>query len=569
VEDGEGVMPKREDAITNILLKKGLVSQAQIDRAKEEAKKTNLSLEKALEKMGFLTEEDLVNILAESMGVLYIKLEDYLIDPEVTNLIPEDLARKHKVIPLFKIGDTLTVAMSNPRDIIAIDEIRMKGRVGLVEPVYSTEKEIQKAIEQYYGVTGSVEDIMSNMPAGKLPPVGVEELDSKLLAKEADQAPVVKLVNMIITQAVKEKASDIHVEPEEDKMRVRYRIDGILREVSTPPKHLQSVIISRIKILSKLDIAESRKPQDGRMLLRMENKKIDLRVSSFPTVHGENIVMRILDKTSLVLGLKELGFGDRDYGEFDKLIHLPYGIVLVTGPTGSGKTTTLYSALSTINSMELNIITVEDPVEYEIPLIRQTQINPKAGLTFASGMRAILRQDPDVIMIGEVRDKETAEIAVQASLTGHLVFSTLHTNDAPSALPRLLDMDVEPFLISTSVVGILAQRLVRVICKECKEKYTPQAELLRDLNVKEKIDFYKGKGCNACKGSGYAGRIGIYELLLMSEEIRKMVIGRASTDEIRAEAKKEGMRTLREDGLDKIQKGITTVEEVLRVTEAV
>ena len=301
--------------------------------------------------------------------------------------------------------------------------------------------------------------------------------------------------------------------------------------------------------------------------MRMENKKIDLRVSSFPTIHGENIVMRILDKSSVMLGLKDLGFGERDLTEFEKIIRMPYGIVLVTGPTGSGKTTTLYSALSTINSLELNIITVEDPVEYELQLIRQTQVNVKAGLTFASGLRAILRQDPDVIMVGEIRDKETAEIAVQASLTGHLVFSTLHTNDAPSSLPRLIDMGVEPFLISTSVIGILAQRLVRVICKECKEKYDPPDALLKDLHIQGKAEFYRGKGCNICKGSGYAGRIGIYELLLMSEEIKRMIIARASTDQIRAEAHKEGMRYLRDDGIEKARKGITTIEEVLRVTE--
>ncbi len=561
---------KREDVITNILLKKGLVTQGQIDRARDEMKKTGLGLEKTLERMGFITEGDLVNILAESMGVLYVNMEDYLIDPEVAKLIPEEMARKHRVIPLFKIGDTLTVAMANPKDIIAIDDLRMRGKFGQIEPVFSTEKQIAKAIEQYYGVTGSVEDIMNSMGPGKIPfTATTEDVDARLLTREAEQAPIVKLVNMIITQAVKEKASDIHVEPEEDKVRVRYRIDGILHEVSTPPKHLQSVLISRIKILSKMDIAESRKPQDGRMLMRMENKKIDLRVSSFPTIHGENIVMRILDKSSLVLGLKDLGFGEREFKEFDKLIRLPYGIMLVTGPTGSGKTTTLYSALSTINSLEINVITVEDPVEYELPLIRQTQINPKAGLTFAAGMRAILRQDPDVIMVGEIRDKETAETAVQASLTGHLVLSTLHTNDASSSLPRLIDMGIEPFLLSTSIIGILAQRLVRVICKECKQKYTPPDELSKELRIKEKFDFYKGKGCSLCKGSGYSGRLGIYELLLMSEEVKKLIIARASTDQIRELARKEGMRILREDGIDKVKKGITTIEEVLRVTEAV
>ncbi len=561
-------MPKREDTITAILLKKGLVTQGQIDRAKGEMTRSGLSLDKALERLGFINESDLVNILAEAMGVLYVNLDDYLIDTEITKLIPEETAKKHKAIPLFKVGDTLTVAMTNPRDIMAIDEIRMKSKSALIEPAYATERAIDKAIEEYYGVSGTVEDVMKSIDTGKLPADASDEVGARVLQKEAEQAPVVKLVNMILVQAVKDKASDIHIEPEEDKLRVRFRTDGILHEVSTPPKNLQSVITSRIKILSKIDIAETRKPQDGRMQLRMENKRLDVRVSSFPTVHGENIVMRILDKSSVILGLKELGVNGRDHTEFDKIIRLPYGIILVTGPTGSGKTTTLYSALSTINSMELNIITVEDPVEYEIPLIRQTQVNPKAGLTFATGLRAILRQDPDIIMVGEIRDKETADIAVQASLTGHLVFSTLHTNDAPSTLPRLMDMGVEPFLISTSVIGILAQRLVRMICIDCKETYHPPPELMKELGIQGKAQFYRGRGCNACKDTGYSGRSGLFELLLMSDEMKKLVVSRASTEEIQAKARQEGMRVLREDGLEKARAGITTIEEVLRVTEA-
>jgi type IV pilus assembly protein PilB len=562
-------MSRREEVLIDLLLKKGVVTQAQVDRAMEEMRRTGLGLEKALERLGFITENDLVNIHAESMGVVYVNLEDYLIDPEVAKLISEDIARKHKVIPLFKIGDTLTVAMVNPKDIIAIDEIRMRSRVGLIEPVLSTEKQIAKVIEEVYGVVGSVEDIMKTIDAGRIPAGATEEVEAKVLAREAEQAPVVKLVNMMITQAVKDKASDIHIEPEEDKVRVRYRIDGILREESVLPKHLQSVIASRVKILSRMDIAETRRPQDGRMQLRMENRKLDLRVSSFPTIHGENIVMRILDSSSMLIGIRELGLGEREYGEFDRLIRHPYGIILVTGPTGSGKTTTLYAAISTINSMELNIITVEDPVEYEIPLVRQTQVNTKAGITFATGLRAILRQDPDIVMVGEIRDRETAEIAVQASLTGHLVFSTLHTNDAPSSLLRLIDMNVEPFLISTSVIGVLAQRLVRVICGECKEPYLPEKELLRELGIKGEATFYRGKGCKACKSTGYSGRIGIFELMPMSETIKKLITARPTANEIRAKAQEDGVRSLREDGLEKAARGITTIEEVLRVTEMV
>ncbi len=562
-------MPGREETIINLLLQKGLVTPHQIERAREEVKRTGFSFEKALEKLGFITENDLVNIHAESMGVMYVNLDDYLIDPEVTKLISEDLARKYKMIPLFRIGDTLTVAMANPKDIVALDEVRVRSKINLIEPALSTERQIMKAIEEYYGVTGSVEDIMKTIDGGRFPVVVSEEAEVKQLAKEAEQAPVVKLVNLMITEAVKDNASDIHIEPEADKLRVRHRVDGILYETSILPKHLQSVVASRIKILAKMDIAETRRPQDGRMQLKMENKRLDVRVSSFPTIHGENIVMRILDRSSMFRSLKELGFEEKEYKEYERIIRYPYGIILVTGPTGSGKTTTLYASLATINSMEVNIITIEDPVEYEFPLVRQTQVNPKAGLTFASSLRAILRQDPDVVMVGEVRDKETAEIAVQASLTGHLVFSTLHTNDAPSSLVRLVDMGVEPFLISTSIIGIAAQRLVRVICNECKISYPLQAELVKDLGLKEAATFYRGSGCKACKNTGYAGRMGIFEVMPMTEPIKKLIVSRPSADVIRAKAREEGVRSLREDGMDKAKRGITTIEEVLRVTEVV
>lgn len=559
-------MPKRDTTI-DILLSKGLVTQEQIEKAKEEMKKTGLTIEKTLERLGYITEDDIVNTVAESMKVLYIDLKDYLIDPEVIKLIPEDLARKHKIVPLFKIEDTLTIAMANPRDIMAIDEVRLKSKIPAIEPVLSTEKAIQNAIEQYYGVTGNLDDIIKSIDKIKLPAM-TTEAQVKTLAKVAEEAPVIKLVNLIIMQAIKDKASDIHIEPEENALRIRFRIDGILHEVSTPPKNLQSVIASRIKILANIDIAETRKPQDGRIQLKMENRALDLRVSTFPTIHGENIVLRLLDKSSIVLGLQDLGFSEHDLKNFDRLIRSPYGIILVTGPTGSGKTTTLYSALSTINSMEKNIITVEDPVEYELPLIRQTQVNPKAGLTFATGLRSILRQDPDIVMVGEIRDRETADIAIQASLTGHLVFSTLHTNDASSALTRLIDMGIEPFLISSSVIGILAQRLIRVICKDCRQKYAPSDDVLRQLGVKkEGMTFYKGNGCTSCKNTGYVGRSGIFEFLHISEDIKKLVVSKASADEIGKKALAEGMRTLREDGLDKVKRGITTIEEILRVTE--
>lgn len=554
-----------KERLLDILSSKGLISSEQIQNVKDEIKRKGVSVEKALEILGYIRKEDIISVIAESMKVPYVDLKNYLIDADIIKLVPEDLARKHKIIPIFRVGETLTMAMVDPGDIVTLDEIRVRTNINMIEPVLSTEDAIMKAIDQYYGSAGDLADVIKGMAKMQIPTL--EDADvSKSLAKAAQEGPVVKLVNNMITQAVKDRASDIHIEPDENIVRTRFRIDGILHEISTMPKSVHSVIVSRIKILSKIDIAETRKPQDGRIELRVRNKSIDLRVSTFPTIHGENVVMRILDKSSVVLGLADLGFLEKDLRDFDKLIRLPYGIILVTGPTGSGKSTTLYSSLATINSLEKNIITVEDPVEYQIPLIRQTQVNPKAGLTFATGLRSILRQDPDIVMVGEIRDRETADIAIQASLTGHLVFSTLHTNDAPGALTRLVDMGIEPFLVSSSLVGVIAQRLVRVICKECKDKHTPPDGLLKSLNIKEGSTYYKGKGCDSCNKSGYTGRIGIFEFLRMSEDIRRLVVNKASADQIREKGLAEGMNTLREDGLEKAKRGITTLEEVLRVT---
>lgn len=557
----------KKDVAINILLSKGLINQDQVNQAKEDMKKTGLSLEKTLEKLGYITEEDIATSVAESLHVTYVDLKHYLLNAEFAPLVPERLAKKYKVVPLFKVGQTLTVAMANPQDVVALDEIRTVSKMSAIEPAYSTEKDIQAAIDQLYGVTGTLDEIVKSIDKSKFSEISADASGAKVLTKAAEEAPVVKIVNLMIIQAVREKASDIHLEPAEDLVRIRYRIDGILREVSNLPKNLQSVVTSRIKILARMDIAETRKPQDGRIEFKTEKKVLDLRVSSFPTIHGENIVMRLLDKSSVIMGLADLGFSEKDLIVFDKMIHSPYGIILVTGPTGSGKTTTLYSALSTINSMEKNIITIEDPVEYELPLIRQTQVNVKAGITFASGLRSILRQDPNVIMVGEIRDKETADIAIQASLTGHLVLSTLHTNDAASAVTRLVDMGVEPFLVSSSVMGLLAQRLVRTICKKCKKPQTPSREVLGELGIKESDTFYVGKGCDVCKNTGYQGRISIFELLKVTEEIKKLIVAKASADEIKRAALKEGMRDLRVDGLDKARAGITTIEEILRVTE--
>ncbi len=547
------------------LIKKGIVSKQQLESAQEESKKRGLPINKVLISKGIIKEKDIATVISERLGIPFMDLSDYLIDSAVIKLVPEPIAQRYKLIPLFKIGQTLTVAMTDPQDINAMDQVRLKSECE-VDSVLATETDIKSAIDQYYGTSGGVEEVIKQMNEVTRSAPTVPASD-KELAKMAEDGPVVKLVNMIIIQAVKEKASDIHIEPDEKVLRVRYRVDGILHEVPKPPKDLEAAIISRVKVLASMDIAERRKPQDGRIIMKMQSKDIDMRVSSFPTVYGENIVIRLLDASSLLLGLSELGMSAEMHKEFDKLIRKPFGIMLVTGPTGSGKTTTLYAALNAINSEEKNIITIEDPVEYQISMIRQTQVNPKAELTFASGLRSILRQDPDIIMVGEIRDSETAEIATQAALTGHLVFSTLHTNDASGAITRLADMGIEPFLISDAVIGVLAQRLVRVICPKCKEKLVPTDATLKDLKLERSDDLalYHGKGCAKCKDTGYAGRVGIYELLIIDDELRKLIIAKAPADQIKAKAVELGMKTLYEDGIAKALAGITSLEEVLRV----
>jgi len=554
-------MAQQIDVIA-LLLKQGIITPEQLAKAQEEIKRTGLKLGEALEKLGFISEEDVAKVKADTLGLSYMDLSDYLIDTDLIKLIPEDAARKHKAVPLFKIRNSLTVGMLNPEDIEAIDYIRKISKMELIEPVLVTEKGLRRILDSYYGAGGSVEEIVRAVDK-----IEIEKKEKETLVQVTEVAPVVKLVNVIIIQAAKDRASDIHFEPEEDVLRVRYRIDGVLHEVNTLPKKLQSPVISRVKLLSGMDIAENRKPQDGRVRLKLENKNLDIRVSTFPTVHGENVVMRLLDKSAVLLGPRELGFSEETLKTFDKIIRNPHGIMLVTGPTGSGKTTTLYAALTSISSMEKNIITIEDPVEFELPLIRQTQVNIKAGITFANGLRSILRQDPDIIMVGEIRDLETGEIAIQAALTGHLVLSTLHTNDAPAALTRLIDMGIEPFLISSSVTGILAQRLVRLICDNCKEKYIPPDTLLEELGLKKGGEFYRGRGCEKCKNTGFMGRAGIFELLVVNEEIRKMINQKMSAGQIKRKATESGMKSLREDGLVKAARGLTTLDEILRVTE--
>jgi type II secretion system protein E len=446
--------------------------------------------------------------------------------------------------------------------------VRIKTNL-IIEPAVATEAEIKKALNEHYGAKGTMEDLIRTIDERKLGIEEGKELDIRQLEGIIEEPIVIKLVNLIIMKAVREGASDIHIEPEEESLKTRFRVDGMLHEVSSPPKYLQSAIISRIKIMANLDIAERRIPQDGRFAIKMEGKEVDVRVSCVPTIYGENLVMRLLDISSALLTLNQLGFSKGILEKFQKLISRPHGIILVTGPTGSGKTTTLYASLDKINTIEKNIITIEDPVEYKLEGVRQIQVNPKVDLTFANGLRSILRQDPDVIMVGEIRDYEAAEIAIHAALTGHLVFSTLHTNDAPGAITRMIDMGVEPFLVSSSVIGILAQRLVRTVCPECKEKYTPTKEELKDIGLsdKEKIVFYRGKGCDRCMNTGYKGRIGIYELMVVDDKIRHLTTAKTAVDEIRKQSRSSGMVTLMTDGVQKIKEGLTTVEEVLRVTQ--
>ncbi|MDP8296685.1 MAG: type II secretion system ATPase GspE [Candidatus Orphnella occulta] len=550
------------------LVEEGIITSEQLKQAKLEEKRSGKRLRKVIVKMGLMTEEDLVFFLSNKLGLPRIELAGYLIDSKTIELVPENLARKHELVPLFKIGNRLTCAMVDPWNVFALDEIRMKTSM-VVEPAVATETEIKKALDEHYGAKGTMEEVIKSIDEEKLGVKDGKEIDLKKLQGVAEEPVVIKLVNLIIMKAVHEDASDIHIEPEEDTLKTRFRVDGVLHEVSSPPKHLQSAIISRIKIMANLDIAERRAPQDGRLTLKMEGREIDIRVSCMPTIYGENVVLRILDVSSALLSFTDTGFSKEMLGKYEKLIFHPHGMILVTGPTGCGKTTTLYVSLDKINTVEKNIITIEDPVEYKLSGIRQMQVNPKVDLTFANGLRSILRQDPDMIMVGEIRDFETAEIAIQAALTGHLVFSTLHTNDAAGALTRMMDMGVEPFLISSSVIGVLAQRLVRTICKNCKEEYTPTQETLRDIGLvsESRIKFYRGKGCLKCMNTGYKGRIGIFELMLMDEDIRKLTIAKASHDEIRNHAISSGMISLKQDGIRKVKQGLTTVEEMLRVTQ--
>jgi type IV pilus assembly protein PilB len=550
-----------------VLITEGIITDAQLNEALAVQKQGGGRLGQVLIDLGYASEEVIVLGLSKKLNVPYVNLDSYLVDQEVTLLISKDFACDHVLIPLFKIDTSLTVALADPLNVFALDRIKLETGYG-VEPVLSTPGQIKRAINQYYGVRESIGDIVREMEEEE-GAQAAEQVEVQRLEHGGDAGPVVKLLNLILLQAIREGASDIHIEPDENALRASHRVDGILHKVASPPKSLQAGVVSRIKVMGHMDIAETRVPQDGRCRIHAEDKEVELRISTFPTIYGENVVIRLLDQTSALYSLEDLGFSSETLKGYHSLIDQLYGMVLVTGPTGSGKTTTLYASLSAINTPEKNIITIEDPVEYRLNLIRQTQVNPKAGITFANGLRSIVRQDPDVIMVGEIRDQETAELAVQAALTGHLVFSTLHTNDAPGAIARLIDMKVEPFLVSSSLLGVVAQRLVRTLCPECKEPYQPDKETLRRIGAPASDGddtLYSTKGCKQCRGTGYKGRVGIFEMLAIDDQIRDLTHEKASSKMIRQVASEnQGMRTLRDDGYKKVLQGITTIDEVGRV----
>lgn len=555
--------------IGDLLKEMGLVTPEGLARAEAKQRESGHGLCRSLAELGLASEEALLQAVAERLGLEMVSLPDPPPNPAINNTLSMRFLLEHRAFPLRLDEGALTVAMADPTDTEAIEGLQVA--LGCdVRVCLAREEEILKAIEHaYQNPTTSMERIIDEItPEEGEGLLARPEEDVEHLREVAQEAPVVRLVNLIITRAVEIGASDIHIEPFEGQLRIRYRIDGVLHETEAPPMRLQAAIASRVKIMAKMNIAERRLPQDGRIMLKVLNRAIDLRVATIPTIYGESVVMRILDRQNLILTLDRLGFPEEPLRQFGRLIQRPHGIILVTGPTGSGKTTTLYAALDKINTPDKKIITIEDPVEYQMNGVNQIQVKPKIGLTFANGLRHIVRQDPDVILVGEIRDSETADIAIHAALTGHMVFSTLHTNDAAGAVTRLQDMGVESYLIASSVLAILAQRLVRILCPECREAYQADGEILRELaNNGGPEAVYRGRGCEACNYTGYRGRTGIYEFLIVDEEIRRLVLQKTSAQVIKQAAVGIGMRTLREDGWEKVSKGITAVAEVLRVTQ--
>jgi len=562
-----------------ILLKESLITQEQLQKALDFQRTNGGKLGSCLTKMGFITDDDITGVLSRQYGVPSINLKFYEIDPNVIKLIPQDTALRYQVIPLSRVGSVLTIAMTDPTNVFAMDDIKFMTGFN-VEPVVASESAIGEAITRFYGGSDGDSEELSKMMKDLVEDEELElaadeaELDAASLEKAAEEAPIIKLVNLILTDSVKRGASDIHLEPYETEMRVRFRVDGVLQTVMSPPLRLKDAMTSRIKIMAKLDIAEKRLPQDGRIMIKYRadgrKKELDFRVSSVPTLYGEKIVMRLLDKENLRLDMTKLGFEPESLKKFERNILRPYGMVLVTGPTGSGKTNTLYSSVSRLNTVDTNIMTAEDPVEFQLSGINQVQMKEQIGLNFAAALRAFLRQDPNIILVGEIRDFETAEIAVKAALTGHLVLSTLHTNDAPSTISRLMNMGIEPFLVATSVNLICAQRLVRRICANCKQELEVPEQALIDAGYSpeeaKKTKIYHGKGCSTCNKGGYKGRTGLYEVMEINDELRELILVGASALELKKKAIEQGMITLRRSGLIKVALGQTTMEEVLRET---
>jgi type IV pilus assembly protein PilB len=555
-----------------LLISANMISEDQLEKALKKQKNEGGRLGSNLVAMGFIKEDRLIAFLSQQYGIPSVDVAKFDIDPEVSKLIPSDVAQKYMIVPLNRTGSTLTIAMVDPSNVFAIDDVKFMTGYN-VEPVVASETSIKEAIDKHYDSADMLQTVMQDIQEE----VNIdiiddieEDIDVGEMKQAVEDAPVVKLVNLILAEAIKKGASDVHIEPYEKEFRVRYRIDGVLYEVMAPPLRLKNALTSRLKIMAELDIAERRLPQDGRIKLKMKGKEVDLRVSTLPTLFGEKVVMRILDKSNLMLDMTMLGFEPETLKRLQEAVFSPYGMVLVTGPTGSGKSTTLYSALGQVNKPDVNIMTAEDPVEYNVMGINQVQMKEEIGLNFAAALRSFLRQDPDIVMVGEIRDYETAEIAVKAALTGHLVLSTLHTNDAPSTINRLLNMGIEPFLIASSVVLIMAQRLSRRICSECKQQVEVPEKTLIDIGLTPKqaseVTCYQGVGCPTCSDTGYKGRVGLYEVMPIDDQIRELILEGGSAAEIKEVAVANGMQTLRMSALNKLVDGATTVDEVLRVT---
>ncbi len=554
----------------DMLVEAGALTEKQLEWALEKQKTSYKRLGEILLEAGLVSDDDIAEGRALQLDIPYVSLGDFRIPQHIAEMVPESVARVYSVVPVSSTQDKLIIAMANPMDVEAIDAVQRCSKKR-VEPLLASESRIAATIEQLYGAAGN-EDILASIEQAvgdvEYKPLESEEFDDIAeVRRQSGQVPVIKAVNLILQEAVKQRASDIHLEPRANCVEIRYRIDGALQHIRNLPKQIQAAITSRIKIMAEMDIAEKRKPQDGRIKMRISNRNIDLRISTLPIQYGERVVIRVLDKSAQQFSLDRIGFNEEQFKIFEGLISRPHGIILVTGPTGSGKTTTLYSALAHIKTVETNIMTCEDPIEYELDGINQSAINVKAGLTFAAQLRSILRQDPDVILVGEIRDSETAEIAFQAAMTGHLVFSTLHCNDAPGAVTRLVDMGIEPFLIGSSVIGVVAQRLVRTLCGRCKSAYSPSVEELAMLGLEDRegeVEFYKATGCSACNNRGYSGRVPVFEIMPLNEEIRRLTIHSPTSDQVRELALKAGMKTIKEHAIDRILAGITTVDEVRR-----